>query len=160
MEETSVRSKHRPMAEMEVREASWHVRSPTLLPAAAEPLTQCHPLPGSTLQSGVPGGWGAHPKRPGGWSLWGPPQSSTPENPLTGLPCGQIRSSTGQRQRQQIPDETITRTPTALSTEHIHTAATHLTTAEPQAVCADVHTWVRHSKANAVAVQHAPGDLG
>lgn len=61
MEETSVRSKHRPMAEMEVREASWHVRSPTLLPAAAEPLTQCRPLPGSTLQSGVPGGGGRIP---------------------------------------------------------------------------------------------------
>lgn len=58
MDEASERSKHRPTAEMEVREAGWHVRSPTLPLEAAEPLTQCRPLPGSTLQSGVPRGGG------------------------------------------------------------------------------------------------------
>lgn len=87
-------------------------------------------------------------------------QSSKPKNPLTVPPFSQIRSSTGQSQRQAILDEIITQTPTALSTEHIHTAATHLTTAEPQAVCADMHLWVRQGEVNATAVQHAPGDLG
>lgn len=100
MDEASERSEHRPTAEMEVREAGWHVRSPTLPLEAAEPLTQCRPLPGSTLQSGVPRGGGAHPNCHAAGASGALLRSSKSENPLTVPPFGQIRSSTGRRQRQ------------------------------------------------------------
>lgn len=85
VDEASKRSKHRPTAEMEVREAGWHVRSPTLPNSRASQWAASRHLTERGSQ-----GWGRS-EPPCGWESSGALLlGALNQNPLTVPPFGQI----------------------------------------------------------------------